>query len=291
MNMVAMILLAIKISIAMSVFALGLRATVADATYLFRRPALLFRALLSMNLLMPLIAFALGVSSDLSPAVKIALVALSVSPVPPMFPKKALKDGCTEAYAIGLLVAASVLSIITIPLTISIIGKVVLMPLQMSGTDIAVLVFKTVLAPLLAGILVCALAPSLAGAAAKPIAISASVLLIAAALPVLFGSGRVLLSLIGNGTILSLAAFALVGLVVGHLLGGPEAENRHVLSLATASRHPGIAVAIAQANFPQQKLALPAILLYLIVAAIVSAIASFRRTRPEKLPKAQQKAA
>jgi BASS family bile acid:Na+ symporter len=43
-----------------------------------------------------------------------------------------------------------------------------------------------------------------------------------------------------------------------------------VLALSTASRHPGVALAIAHANFPDEKLAPAAVLLYLIVSGIVS---------------------
>jgi BASS family bile acid:Na+ symporter len=64
--------------------------------------------------------------------------------------------------------------------------------------------------------------------------------------------------------------FALVGLAAGHLLGGPDPENRIVLALSTATRHPGIAIAIAAANFPDQKAAPAAVLLYLIVSALVA---------------------
>lgn len=73
-----------------------------------------------------------------------------------------------------------------------------------------------------------------------------------------------------NGTLAAIVAFVLVGLVAGHLLGGPAPEDRTVQALSTASRHPGVAMAIASANFPQQKLTPAAILLYLIVCAIVT---------------------
>jgi len=54
------------------------------------------------------------------------------------------------------------------------------------------------------------------------------------------------------------------------LLGGPEPEHRTALAFATASRHPGIAVAIAVANRPEQKLTMAAVLLYLLVNIVVS---------------------
>jgi bile acid:Na+ symporter, BASS family len=43
-----------------------------------------------------------------------------------------------------------------------------------------------------------------------------------------------------------------------------------VLALASGARHPGAALAIATANFPEQKLAPAAILLYLLLSAILS---------------------
>jgi BASS family bile acid:Na+ symporter len=56
-----------------------------------------------------------------------------------------------------------------------------------------------------------------------------------------------MISLVGNGTILALGAFTLAGLAAGHLLGGPNRDDCTVLALATASRHPGVALAIASA--------------------------------------------
>jgi len=271
-NMTAIILLVLKASIILSVFAIGLKATFADATSLFRHPGHLFRALLSMNVLMPLTALAIGAPFNLHPAVKIALVVISVSPIPPVLPNKALKAGGKDDYTIGLLVATPVVSIILIPITIAIFEKITDVSLALPARSVAVLVFTTILAPLLIGIAVQKIAHTIADRAAKPIAVLASVLLILSALPVLIGLARTVFSLIGDGTILTLVSFALVGFIVGHLLGGPEPDNRPVLALATASRHPAVALAIAHANFPEQKLAVPAVFLYVILSGILSAL-------------------
>jgi BASS family bile acid:Na+ symporter len=173
MDLTALILLVLKISIMLNVLALGLKATPEDATYLFRRPRELGRAFLSMNVVMPLTALALGLAFDLKPAVKIALVALSVSPIPPVFPKKALKAGGKQDYAIGLLVAA----VAVIPITMEIVGRLVGIPLQMPVRSVAALVLSTMLVPLLVGIGVRWFAPAIAERAAKPLSILATVLL------------------------------------------------------------------------------------------------------------------
>jgi BASS family bile acid:Na+ symporter len=270
MDLETLIPLALKTSILMTVFGLALNATIDDALYLFRRPSELVRSLLSMNVIMPLFAAALAAAFNLHLAVEIALITLAVSPVPPILPKKELKAGGHASYAIGLLVAAAVLAIVFVPLAVDLLGRVFSRPAQISVATIAQLVLLTVLLPLAAGIAVRHFAPATADRIARPISLVAAVLLIASALPIVFTAWPAITSLIGNGTIIAIAAFVIFGLTVGHLLGGPEEEDRTVLALSTASRHPGIALAIASASFPGQKLVLGAVLLYLIVNAVVS---------------------
>jgi bile acid:Na+ symporter, BASS family len=272
MHMTAVILVVLKASIMLSVFAIGLKATFADATFLFRRPGHLIRALLSMSVLMPLTALAVGAPFDLHPAVKIALVVISVSPTPPILPKKALKAGGTEAYTIGLLVAAAALSIIVIPLSMEMFERVTGVSLVMRASSVATLVLTTILAPLLVGMAVRTVAHASADRMARPIGVLASVLLMVSAVPILIGLAGTVFSVITDGTVLSLAAFALAGLIIGHVLGGPEPDNRPVLALATASRHPAVALAIAHANFPEQRLAAAEVFLYLILSGILSAL-------------------
>jgi len=273
MNLQSLILIVLKASILLTVFTLGLQATFADATFLFRRPKLLIRGFVSMNVIMPLVALILVMTFHLNPAVKIALVALSVSPVPPIFPKNALRAGGKESYTIGLLVATVVLAIFSIPIALEIFQKATGVPLYMSAMTVATKVFSTVLTPLLAGIVVRSVSSAFADRITKPLGTLAAALLVLGVLPVLFVAMKTILPFLGDGTLLSLAAFALIGYFVGYLLGGPEPERRSVLSLATASRHPGLALAIAHTNFPDEKLVGPLLLLYLIVSGIVTAVA------------------
>ena len=151
-----MVLTLLKLSIALSVFAIGLQATLSDATYLFRHPRELVRALVSMYVVMPVVAVALVMTFNLHPAVKIALVTLAVSPVPPIFPKKAVKAGGQDNYSVGLLVATGILAIADVPITIDIFQAIGGVPLQMSLGSIALLVFTSILVPLLAGIVLAA---------------------------------------------------------------------------------------------------------------------------------------
>jgi BASS family bile acid:Na+ symporter len=270
MNLQKLILVVLQVSVLLSVFAIGLKASFQEATYLFRRPGELVRALLAMNVLMPVFAVVLISVFEFHPVIRIALVALSLSPIPPLLPSKLVKEGGTNAYAIGLLVAISLLAIFIAPLAIEVIELVRKVPLQMTPASVAKVIFITALLPIGFGIAVHALVPTLAQRIAKPIALISIIALLVCMVAMWIAAGPSMWALMGNGTVIALAAFVLAGLAIGHLLGGPRPENRTSLALATASRHPGIALAIAAANFPEEKLAGAALLLYLLVNAVVS---------------------
>lgn len=290
MTLTSLIFLLVKISVVVSVIAIGLNATFKDTTYLLKRPALLGRALLSMNIVMPAVAVLIALNFNLNPAVKVALVALSVSPIPPILPNKMIKAGGTESYTIGLLVAASLLSVVLIPVTIEVFEWISGTPMQMKALDILKVVLTTILIPLVIGIGIRALWPSFAEKIARPVALIALILLVLAVLPILFTSIRAVFSVIGDGTLLALAAFAIIGLITGHLLGGPTQENRPVLALATSARHPAVAWAIAHANFPDQKLVGALVLVYLVLSAIVAApyLNWFKRSHSGEGPSEKQ---
>ena len=270
MSIEKLIFIVLAASALLSLFSIGLKASLQDATCMFRRPGELFRALLAMNILMPLFAIALISIFAFSPAVRIALVALSVSPIPPPIPAKMVKAGGTESYAIGLHIAVGLLAIIFVPLAMEIIGLVRNVELHMSMAPVAKVIFMSVLIPIVAGVGVHKLAPALAERLSQPIALISGIGLLVSIVAVWISAAPAMWSLIGNGTVFALLAFVLVGLTIGHFLGGPVPENRTSLALSTATRHPGVALALAQTNFPGEKLVTAAVLLYLIVNVVVS---------------------
>jgi BASS family bile acid:Na+ symporter len=254
-----MILIAVRAAVALTVLALGLRASLDDATYLFRKPAKLAKAVLSMFVVMPAFAALLVAVLPLRPVVAVALMTLAASPVPPFLPRKALKLGGAGSYTVGLLVAASLLALVFVPLVDT----------RVSATAVAKVV-TSVLAPLAVGIVIRYVAPEFAMRRVRLVSLVATGLLVASSLPVVFGSMPTILSLFGNATLLAIVAFVAVGLLTGHLLGGPERDHRTVLALTTSCRHPGVALVIASAGFSDRRLLLACLLLYVIVSIVAS---------------------
>lgn len=272
MTVEQLIRIAFLISIMLIVISFALQATWRDATSLFRKPALLMRALLAMNVLMPIFAATLAGLFTFRPAIEIALVALSVSPVPPFLPRKQLTlvSEQDQEYVHGLLGATSLLSILLAPLTIVLIGLAFSRRVDIEPAKIARVVALTVLVPFALGLIINHLRPAFARQA-SPLAGKVGVLVLAVALvPVLIKMWPAMVALIGDGTLLAILAFVAVGLAVGHLLGGPVSDNRAVLALATAMRHPGVALVIASGTVEGNKLVAPALLLYLLVGTIAT---------------------
>ncbi|HYR08119.1 MAG TPA: hypothetical protein VEQ60_10130 [Longimicrobium sp.] len=264
--------LMMQASIVLTVTALGLRARRGDVRSLLTDRGRLARSLLAMHVVMPLLAVTLAAAFDFHPAVKVALVALAVSPVPPLLPKKELKAGGRGSYVVGLLVVSAVLAVAVVPAAVALVGPQVGDPRHLSPNAVARLVAITVLVPLAAGIVLRHLAPGLADRAVKP-AVSLSTLLFStAAVLVVAASLRSIVSLLGNGTLLGVALFSAAGLATGHALGGPAREDRVVLALSTASRHPGVATAASAVIAPGETRMLAAIVLYLLVGGVLSRV-------------------
>jgi bile acid:Na+ symporter, BASS family len=262
--------LGIQLSIFLTVLGMGLVARWSDVTYLLRKPGLLARSFLSMFVIMPLICVGVALYFRLPPAIKVALVALAISPVPPFLPKKELTAGGEEAYTISLLSLAALLSIVFVPVVTSLFGQWFDRPAEVPALKIAQIVGLTILVPLLVGIALRARMPALAAKAAKPAGLIGLVLLVACCVPLLIRLWPLVASFFGNGTVLTLALIALVGTVIGHILGGPDAGDRRVLALSSSARHPAVAITAATSAYPDGKLALGAVLLYVLVVSLVT---------------------
>src|SRR5262245_10437834 len=118
MTLKQIVLLAAQLSIICIVFGFGLKATFGDLLYLIRRPGLLARSLLSMFVVMPVVAVLLASVLDAGSVARITLVALAISPVPPILPNKETKAGGNASFGIGLMAILSLLSIVLIPLAL-----------------------------------------------------------------------------------------------------------------------------------------------------------------------------
>jgi BASS family bile acid:Na+ symporter len=266
----AFIPLAITISLAGLVLAVGLHATLGDIFYVLRRPSQLFRGILAVLILPPIIAGIVVALLPLSPIVKAAIMVMAISPVPPLVPGKELAIGGRKEYAYGLYVAMALLSIVSVPLVFSIASSVFGRDDTISIASIARTVFIGVIVPLAIGLVIRRFAPDFAERTWSIIYKASMVLVLLAFLPILITSFGALTKLIGDGTLLAMGVVTAACLAIGHALGGPDLRDRATLATAASVRHPGIAMSIAGTVFHQPQVS-AAILLFLLWGLVVSA--------------------
>ena len=265
----------------MQVFAIGLGTTWHDAVYLFRRPRLLANSVLARNVAIPIISSLLIKTFPFHAAVAITLGVLAVTPVPPLLPRSQIKTGAHSSYVLGLLVSQSLLAIVLVPVTIELMDWALGARAHFSAVRVATLMSETILIPLAAGMLASRFLPKLHGFAPQTLMVG-TVLLIVGAIPLLFLGWKAFGALAGNGSILAIAIFVVGGMAAGHFLGGRRPGDRTALAIATPARHPGLAVAIAQANYPQQsRLVAGAVVIYLILRVLLAFAYARWRHPPE----------
>jgi len=266
----ALITLGLSVSLFAIVLATGMATARRDIGLLAVDPRLLLRSLVSMNVVAPTIASILALTLPLDRALAIALVLLAISPVPPTGPGKSLAAGGDRSYVVSLLALSAMLSIVLVPLSLAILGKLVELPLAITPALVARKIAMSILLPLFTGTFIRAASPAKSERASRVVGALGAVLLLLCAVPLIVAALPRLWPLVGSGGIAVIVAYSTFTLLTGHVLGGPSPDNRTVLALSSTMRHPGIAIVLARANFPDEPLIVPAMLLCLLVSAIVS---------------------
>jgi len=262
-----LVILAFQISIVCTVFGFGLQTRLDDLLYLVRQPGLLVRSLISVFVIMPVVAVAIARWFDFPRTVMIALIALSISPTPPLLPRREAKSGGHESYGLGLMALLAALSIAVVPLSAQLLSAFFGHHLGAPASKIAGIVFTSVLLPLAVGMAVRAFAPAIAERLDTLVAMIVKILLPPALIVLLIVTAPAMWRLIGGGTLVAMLLFLAIGFVVGHVMGGPDPDHSIVLAISTACRHPAIALSIASANFPDEQFG-AAILLYLLLGVV-----------------------
>lgn len=268
MDLKQLVILTLQISVVGTVLGFGLKTTLADLLYLLRQPALLVRSLIAVFVIMPIVAVAISQWFDFPRTVMIALIALSISPTPPLLPSREAKSGGHESYGLGLMALLAGLSIAVVPLAAQLLSAFFGHDLGAPASKIAGIVFISVLLPLAVGMAVHALSPAIAARVDTVVAMMVKILLPLGVVVLLIATAPAMWRLIGGGTLVAMVLFLAIGFVVGHVMGGPDQENAIVLAISTACRHPAVALSIASANFPDEQFG-AAILLYLLLGLVV----------------------
>jgi len=258
----------LSLSLAGLVLSVGLQASYRDLLYVVRRPRLLVKAILAVDVIPPAVAILLTLMLPIEPVVKAGIVLMCISPVPPLVPGQELSVGGRREYAFGVYAVLALLAIITVPAGLAVATWAFGRHDTIALSAIAKTVLTGVLIPLALGSVVHRLAPAFGERIALWVYRLSMLLVLMAFLPIVASLWPAITALVGNGTLVVMAVVVAISLAGGHLLGGPDHVDRANLAIASSVRHPGIAMMLANANLADQRVT-AAVLLFLLVGLVV----------------------
>ncbi|CAJ35577.1 putative Na(+)-dependent symporter [Methanocella arvoryzae MRE50] len=251
-------------------FSRGLSVRPGDLWYLGRRPGLLLKSLLAVDVLVPLLTIIVIALVRPARATAVGLLILAASPAAPLVLKKIPKAGGAMEYAVSLHVALASLAIVTTPVTLALLSTATGLPLEISLLAVAGQIGASILLPILAGMIAGWLFPALAKRLCSPLEALSGIVMALVVLLLLLSTYHLLLTL----DLQSYVAIVLViagALVAGRLVVAGQPEKQATLALECASRNVGLALLIASTFTPLEN-ALPVLIPYLVISAVAGLI-------------------
>jgi uncharacterized membrane protein YidH (DUF202 family) len=252
---------------------MGIAFSIQDFASLFRQPSLLGRSLLSALVLFPLVVGIILYVFDLPSRSITALVILACAPAAPLLTKRvsmARLSLTTETlqFAASLQITLAILSVLATPLLLAVFtAPFPSIQERIHFLQIAKQIAIVQLLPLGIGLAVRQIASDFADEI-KPFLVKiANTAFIVLAI-FLAGLSYNLIPSVDVNVLWASAAIAILGLIIGHVLGGPTLETRSSLAIGTIARNAGLALYFLVLN--DRPLAISSVVAYLIVGALVS---------------------
>ena len=277
----------VAISTILIVLSIGLLTTARDIRYLWARPQQLVWSVLAVDVLVPIVAVAIVRLFYLAPNAVIGLVLLSIAPVAPFAPQRALQRGGRIQFMISISATLTVLSMVTVPLTLAIMARFFAVKLGIPVGQIAAFVALLFLLPAGVGMGIRAVWPRVARALSRLAGLLGWVLISIAFVLIVIQTFPALGSL-GARTFAATTLLVLAALFIGHVIGGPNPEDRTALALLCVTRHPGVGLLVAELNFPDQRV-VPVVVAYILIAgALAIAYRTSRTVKERRLTKRRE---
>lgn len=262
---------AAQVLVILLMLSMGLRTTQQSLTALWRRPKLLMGSLAAAFLVVPAFTYLLLQAVPLSLPTKAGLWLIAITPGAPMIQTTAFRRRLGDPdLAASFQITVALLVIVFAPLWLIILSALTGTNYRMDPFAIARQVSSVQLAPILLGLVIHQKWPDPATRLGNAILRFGLVALIALVLVILVLLAKPMVSSAGLWRFAATVSVAVLAIAAGHLLAGPELTTRATIANANGQRNPGLALAIAASNLPEQK---SAIMLVVVVYVLVIAVA------------------
>jgi bile acid:Na+ symporter, BASS family len=244
--------------------------------------SLMTRALLANFVIIPLLGWVVARLFGLETYVAVGFLLMAIAPGVPFLVRAGGRSiGGSLGFAASLAFIMPAISILTIPITARFVFPQGVDAPHLSAGRLVLTLAAFQLLPLLVGMLLAGRMPALPGKLHRPLVLvfAASVL----ALLVFIGPEVVegIVRVYGSRGMLATLTLVLLSVGVGWVLGGPTPAYRRTLSIATALRNIGTALAIATSAFPRTLVA-AVVIAYFLIQFVVSLFFRFSFARSAK---------
>lgn len=251
-------------------FDIGLAIAPGEFRWVWQRPGLMARALFSVLVAVPMLAFAIARALQVPHAAEVGIVLMAISPGAPVALRRSLGAGAHRSFAPALQIVVAALAVVSMPLSIAAFDEFYAGSASISPWQLAKQVFTVQLLPLGLGML----ARQLVGLEraqwlAPRLARVGTWLLVAVVLLILYEIwGQIAAA--GLRVALAIVLVTLASLAVGDRLGGPDAATRTATAICSAARNGGLALLVATLNSAQPAIK-ATVLAYVVISAFTVA--------------------
>lgn len=272
MTISSAILIAANVSLVMTMLCAGMGGINGDRTYLSCRRGLLVRSLISVLVLQPAFAVWLCYAFTLPTGAKAALLGLAIAPMPPILTSGLMRVRGSRSFEVALAFVVAVAAIATVPASLWAFWWLLDVPPRISLIMVGELVGLNILLPVAVGFAGRRMSAETTARAVTLLTIGAAGILGLVLVALLLRSWQLIPSLARTGTFPAIVLMAAAGLGMGHLCGGPARKNRRVLAMATATRHPALAIALASMGSPNDERLAGVVIALTVIAAVAAAV-------------------
>jgi bile acid:Na+ symporter, BASS family len=243
----------------------GLGIVPGEFLWLWRRPALMLKALFAVLVAVPAVAMAVARLLDLPRAAEIGLMVMAISPGAPVALRRSLASGGHRSFAPGLQVTVALVAVVSMPVSIAALNQVYAGHASVGPLSLMKQVFIAQLLPLGLGVVADRYFPSGSVWLKARLDRIWKVLLCVLAVLALMGFWGALLA--AGPWVATAACLTTAGAIaVGHGLGGPDPATRTAVAISSSARNPGLALLVVAVNGAPLGVRL-AVLSYIVVSA------------------------
>jgi predicted Na+-dependent transporter len=262
--------LSVLIYIVTTMLSMGLKFYPKQFLEPLKDKTLILKSLAANFILVPILTYIILQVIPLEQGLAIGLVLMAAGAGSPFMLKMVQFMKADIKFAVGLMLILSIVTLIYMPLVLSIL----LPGISVNPTSIAVSLLVLIFLPLIIGTAVKSRYNEIAKTIQPTFNQISNIFIVLVVVLYLGLNYQDFLAVFGTGALLASILFVLAAFLIGYLLGGPSKNTKPVLGMGTAIRNSSGAFVVALANFSSQYDVMAMIIVVYMLSIIMMMIIS-----------------